>query len=97
MTTTARRDSIWKIWRRSEIRQSGSAEGTGDMINIWDYYGAGKVSLKTKQGECFIGSVLNVWTAEENETDEDMIDIELSNGEIWGFMPSEIESITEIK
>ena len=55
------------------------------------------MSLKTKQGECFIGSVLNVWTAEENETDEDMIDIELSNGEIWGFMPSEIESISEIK
>ena len=67
------------------------------MINIWDYYGAGKVSLKTKQGEQFIGSVLTVWTAEENETDEPVIDIELRTGEIWGFMPSEIESISEIK
>lgn len=67
------------------------------MINLWDYYSADRVSIRTKKGKTYIGQVLTVWPAEDIDENEDEIDIELKNGEIWGFGVSEIESIMELK
>lgn len=66
------------------------------MVNLWDYYGK-RVRITDTDGEVFIGDVLDVASAEDVEGDEDDLSLELSNGKIFGFSPSNIKNIEVIK
>lgn len=64
------------------------------MVNIWDYANAlPRIKLKTINGSEFIGDVVMVFDAEEIESTQDCMDVELDSGEIKSFCPDEIESI----
>ena len=64
------------------------------MVNIWDYANTlPRIKLKAVTGEEFIGDVVMVLDAEEIESVQDCIDVELDSGEIKSFYPNEIESI----
>jgi len=62
------------------------------MVNLWDYYGQ-YVKIIDVDGDVFIGDVLDVASAEDVEGDEDDLSLELSDGRIFGFSPSNIKSI----
>lgn len=67
------------------------------MVNIWDFaWNLGKVKIVTNDGQTFIGDTLCVDPAEEADDEEDSITIEMKDGRIIGFHPSEISSIERI-
>lgn len=64
------------------------------MVNIWDYAKElPRIKLKTVNGTELIGNVVAVFDADEIESAQDCIDVELDNGEIKSFYPEDIESI----
>lgn len=64
------------------------------MVNIWDYANKlPRIKLKTVNGTELIGNVVAVFDADEIESAQDCIDVELDNGEIKSFYPEDIESI----
>jgi hypothetical protein len=64
------------------------------MVNIWDYANElPRIKLKTVNGTELIGNVVAVFDADEIESAQDCIDVELDNGEIKSFFPEDIESI----
>ena len=67
------------------------------MTNIWDFIDADRLSITTKDGQVYIGRKAGIFDAEEINTEEDCIDIQLSDGRIIGFTQSEIKSIVEMK
>lgn len=67
------------------------------MVNIWDYANElPSIKLKTVNGTELIGNVVAVFDADEIESAQDCIDIELNSGEIKSFYQDEIESIEVI-
>lgn len=67
------------------------------MVNIWKYDGMSfPVTIKTNDGEQFTGSVICVNDADEEEP-EDNITLEMKNGRIISFYPSEIETIDVVE
>lgn len=64
------------------------------MVNIWDYANElPRIKLKTANGTELIGNVVAVFDADEIESAQDCIDVEIDNGEIKSFYPEDIESI----
>ena len=64
------------------------------MVNIWDYANElPRIKLKTVNGTELIGNVVAVFDADEIESAQDCIDVELDNGKIKSFYPEDIESI----
>lgn len=64
------------------------------MVNIWDYANElPRIKLKTVNGTELIGNVVAVFDADEIESAQDCIDVELDNEEIKSFYPEDIESI----
>lgn len=67
------------------------------MVNIWDYANElPRIKLKTVSRTEFIGNVVAVFDADEIESAQDCIDVELDSGEIKSFYPDDIESIEVI-
>lgn len=67
------------------------------MVNIWDFaWELGKVKIITNDGKTFVGDTLCVLDSEEADDEEDSITIEMKDGRIIGFYPSEISSIERI-
>ena len=62
------------------------------MVNIWDYIYR-IVRLTDKRGSVYTGDVIEISPAEDIGETEDNLSLELKNGRILGFFPSEIESI----
>ena len=68
------------------------------MVNIWDYANTlPRIKLKATNGTEYVGDVIMVLDAEEIESIQDCMDIELDSGEIKSFYPDEIESIEVLK
>lgn len=65
-------------------------------MDVWKY-NYKKVYLITKDGEKFIGIIIDISEADETERHEPCISLELSNGRILGFYESEVLSIEEIQ
>lgn len=66
------------------------------MVNIWDYANEKpRVKITDTDGDIYIGDIIAVLDAEETESDQDCIDIELDSGEIMSFWQDDIESIEE--
>ena len=64
------------------------------MVNIWDYANElPRIKLKAINGAELIGNVVAVFDADEIESAQDCIDVELDSGEIKSFYPEDIESI----
>lgn len=67
------------------------------MVNVWNYVNSKKVKITDIDGNVFSGSVVCVTDAEENETEEDDITIQIGEETIIGFPQSEIKEIEAIK
>ncbi|MCI9466556.1 MAG: hypothetical protein HFE99_05505 [Ruminiclostridium sp.] len=66
------------------------------MIDIWGYGRTlPKLSIETVDGETFKGQVIGVFDADELEESEDSLSLELADGKIVSFYPSEIKSVHE--
>lgn len=64
------------------------------MVDIWAYANKKpRIRIVPAEGGEYIGDILAVLDAEELETGQDCIDIELDSGEIISFRANEIESI----
>lgn len=64
-------------------------------MNIWDF-NYQKVRLTDKDGDIFVGSIIDISPAEDEDLGEDCAALELSDGRIIGFYESEIKSIEVI-
>ena len=62
------------------------------MINVWDWVNQDHVEIVTVKGSVFRGNVIEVSTAEDDNTPEDTIALE-TNSRRYCIMPSEIKSI----
>ena len=64
------------------------------MINIWEYANSlPRIKLRANDDQVFVGKTIMVWDAEETDDDEDSITIEMDDGVIRTFYPSEIAEI----
>lgn len=66
------------------------------MINIWEY--ANKLpnlEIETTEGQRFSGKVIAVFDAEESGEEQDNLALELKNGRIVSFYPSDIKTVRE--
>ena len=66
------------------------------MVNIWDYYGAKKIRLTTKNGKVITGRVDSIFDAEETYDQEDSITIATEDGSLIGILASEVEKIDKL-
>lgn len=64
--------------------------------NIWDFINAKTVKITDMDDNVFIGNVVAIFDKEETYDEEDSIDVSI-NGEITGFLQSEIKSIEKIE
>lgn len=68
-----------------------------NMVNIWDFaYNKPFVRIKKKDGNTIEGKTIAIWEAEEIDTDDDMIAVDLDDGSIENIFQSEIESIERL-
>lgn len=64
------------------------------MINLWDYAEMlPRIQLITKDGSIYVGDTVIVYDADEIECAEDCIALEIEDGQIKHFFPSQIASI----
>lgn len=67
------------------------------MVNIWDFADSKPfVKIKKKDGTTIEGRTIAIWEAEEIDTDDDMIVVDLDNGNIENIYQNEIESIERV-
>lgn len=67
------------------------------MVNIWDFaYSKPFVKVKKKDGTTTEGKTIAIWEAEEIDADDDMIVVDLDNGNIENIYQNEIESIERV-
>ncbi|MDY4488768.1 MAG: hypothetical protein SPE18_12075 [Candidatus Limivicinus sp.] len=62
------------------------------MMNIWNYIYK-SIRLTDIDGVVFVGEVIDVSAKEDIGEAEDSLTLELANGQILGFAPSEIKEI----
>ena len=66
------------------------------MVNIWDFANTlPELEIETVDGEKFLGKVVAVFDAEESGEEQDNLSLELSDGRIVSFFPSEIRFVYE--
>ena len=65
------------------------------MVNIWEFVNVKKVKITDIGGQEFVGDIVAMFDKEETYDDEDSIDLSV-NGDIIGFMQTEIKSIEKI-
>ena len=62
-------------------------------MDLFQYLGAGRISITKSDGTVYIGAVITVFNKDETYFNEDSIEIQTENGSIFGFFPSEIKNI----
>lgn len=62
------------------------------MIDIWDWVNENHVEIVSTSGKVYRGNVIEVCTAEEDDTDEDTLAL-WTGAKVVGFKPSEIKEI----
>lgn len=62
------------------------------MMNIWNYIYK-SIRLTDIDGVVFVGEVIDISAKEDAGETEDSLTLELANGQILGFAPSEIKEI----
>lgn len=62
------------------------------MMNIWNYIYK-SIRLTDIDGAIFVGEVIDISAKEDTGEAEDSLTLELANGQIIGFAPSEIKEI----
>lgn len=62
------------------------------MMNIWNYINK-PIRLTDIDGAVFVGDVIDISAKEDTGEAEDSLTLELANGQIIGFAPSETKEI----